>query len=1408
MGTEVDARRRQELRRYQHGAIVLAAGALLAGAALLPQGDELFLIHVKNRRLSQARALLAATPQQRLSSAAAVVAHQELYLLEGYVDEAVDELEAYASAHLRDAVAWRRLASVYADAQRPDEHLRAVEHLYRLEPDMALARRLLALYRRRGDEAAEAAMLRDVMAGDSWTSEDAVRRARLESALGRPSQAVEALDRLSARTPGAFDYAALELYASLLIDPPGLERLAETMQRLPIAREQPEVLAQLARVLNGWGRSDAAVALFDTPAGLDPPAERLAMRARAAIGTVEAPRVARELVSRDAERPLPSEPLEALLTLLLANDHYDGVEAVLANPLRLVDTGLAQLAIAHALSHGRRDVAQALIASVGDDSLTESPQVALELAVERGDEARAERWIAALDAGAAMSAAQHGAVAQLEDRLGYPARAFARLVPFVRNGSAPDWAAGDFADLGERLGRVQEAREHLARSPTVTHARAWARLTARAAEPESLVAWLAPGTRDRSDADALGDVYYALAQRRYLALALQAADELYRVRREPADAVRLGRALMAANRPAAALGPLRAVASTSEEARTAYEEALSAAQETGAPVDDELRRAFLAGLGDTNLSPERRAFLVSALHSAGERATLLPSLGLLARHDLDRWLSLLTDAAIAAHQPQVAIAIIGDSLVDPGGTLHLTTTGLRQQEERLQALMSLGASDQLLLPHLHHMATVVGGTWVYAYDERLARNGRSDDRIRLWTTIADSPNASAGDWRAAAIRLHDLGSRDTALVLAQRLADVSGPEDPDLHFLLQLWGPQTSDGQIAWLKARWSNGPEMERRGWWQHIVSRADRAQLRTAAEGPDPTRSLTTDEHRLLGRAALAHDLPDVAHAAFQDVLAATSDDREALRWLAAFAFYDGKTELARERLDAYFAAEGDDAEAWYQSAELSRQAGDRERADVELRRALARIASSDAGLATDVLHANILTRLGERARARQRFEAILRADPGRDHARADYVAALLGWGNLRRARAVLRAAPGDLLRTRRDGHEPTDDTSGFRRLALLDVQVLTQQGRYASALRALARLEARFPQDPDVLLARARFDAERGRPADADRHLAAARARAPERTDIVRLSQLRARERAPRASIETERRSITSAWDERSTRMTLDAPLRPYMPASLLIERRQVTASGTPDASRSTAQFDRDVSRLEVAVERPLTTASRLRTTLFGTSGGLGGGVSLSHSDVRGQLDVVVESGRPFWDLFEAAADDGRRSRVVATRQWRLRPDTSAWLHAGWHRYQLASGAREDTTVVSAGLVRTVRHSEPSITLQYGLDRETVRRRSTPVTTPGPARFELPPFDREVHLIGAIGRASLQRHWEVEGALGYTLDRLGGRGTFFTAKVTPRPGERLGVGVWVDRRQFTMGTSQQMFRAGVQLTMSVAP
>ncbi|NOT43062.1 MAG: hypothetical protein HOP14_00480, partial [Acidobacteria bacterium] len=109
---------RRALRRHQRGAFVIAGTAVVAAATLVPRGDELLLIHVRNRDIERARDVLGWATRRGASSAASVVAHGELYLLEGHVDEALQEMEAYVAAHADDVAAWRRLAALYANAQR------------------------------------------------------------------------------------------------------------------------------------------------------------------------------------------------------------------------------------------------------------------------------------------------------------------------------------------------------------------------------------------------------------------------------------------------------------------------------------------------------------------------------------------------------------------------------------------------------------------------------------------------------------------------------------------------------------------------------------------------------------------------------------------------------------------------------------------------------------------------------------------------------------------------------------------------------------------------------------------------------------------------------------------------------------------------------------------------------------------------------------------------------------------------------------------------------------------------------------------------------------------------------------------------------------------------------------------
>lgn len=1348
-------RHRAELRRYQYSAVVLAVLALALGAALLPRGDELLLIHVRNRDVARARAVLADATGHQVSTAASVVAHNELHLMEGRVDEALTQMQAYARAHPDDAGAWKRLARLYADAQRLDDQTRTVAHVYRLEPSPELARRLATLHRWSGDEAAECAVLGDLVAGGQATTEEHLRAARLFAALGDPAKALATLERLRHDAPGDFDYATLELYASLIVETGGVANLALKLEPLPIVQTAPEVVVALARAFTSWGQPEAAVSLFEPPGGGEVAPWRLATRARVATGTTEAGRTARGLTALDESRPLGPEPLAALVDLLLSLGDYDAVSSVLAHPARTADPRLVGLAIGHAVSHGARERAQALVARHGDAGLAESPLLALELAVERGDVSAARRWIDVTDRSAPTSD-QRAALAQFEARIGQPDRAYLRLEALVRSGEAPGWALTDMMRLAIEVNRVDQALHVLSGSPGTMGA--WARLAATADRSAAVEAWLVSPTVRDADADTLRDVYHLLADRGRMEAAIATAEQLYRRHGTASHALLLGQALLMAGRPADALAPLRASDASDAEARLAYETALVAAVREGADV------------------------------SASER--------------------------------ERAVAVVADRL------RGVPEPATEVRADVAYVLMEMHAPDAVLLPVLQRMALDAGGTWASAYDERLAAASRTAERVELWTSVGRSGAAAPEEQRRAAFRLVELGATGAAAAVFETLAADAGPEDVDLTQLLALWGPRADDRQIAWLVSRLRAATPADQPAWIDHIVraggAGAVTAMLAVLPADASPTLveawigahetagdrdrigdaiqqvllrpAPTSRELRVVGRVALAHELPVLASDAFGLLAEREPGDREAMRWLGALAFYDGRVGSARRWLEAYAASGGEQPDAFYQLGEMARADGDADRARHYFERARASVDTAEGTAATRALLANTLVRLDDRARAQAAFEAVLAEDPWLDHVRADYVGALLQWGDYPGAGVALDAG----RRIRRGDAA----SSGARRLDLLRVQWLTHEGRYGEALEVLDALAAVSPVDPDVLIARASFDEARGRAGAADEAYRQARQQAPQRDDLARLADQRTRERAPHTGIETEVRAISDGWDEQWRRATVNGRLAPDAPVSVTVEALRLSARYVRRADGLMGPLETDLGRFEATGAARVAANTLIGGALFGTGKGLGAGVRVIRDDLRGRTEVFAEGSRPFWEFLETAADDGRRDRVGVQRQWRLRADTAAWAYGAWHRYRLASGPRTDSAALTLGVVHTVRRAKPSLALQYGLDKEQ-RIDATVATSPEGVRvMPIPLQSREVHLFGAIARVSLAGGWEGEGTGGYTIDRLGGRGSFFTARLSPPAGARVGVALWAEHRLFAIATSQRVFRAGARI------
>ncbi|NOT45669.1 MAG: hypothetical protein HOP14_13790, partial [Acidobacteria bacterium] len=109
----------------------------------------------------------------------------------------------------------------------------------------------------------------------------------------------------------------------------------------------------------------------------------------------------------------------------------------------------------------------------------------------------------------------------------------------------------------------------------------------------------------------------------------------------------------------------------------------------------------------------------------------------------------------------------------------------------------------------------------------------------------------------------------------------------------------------------------------------------------------------------------------------------------------------------------------------------------------------------------------------------------------------------------------------------------------------------------------------------------------------------------------------------------------------------------------------------------------------------------------------------------------------------------------------------------------------------------------TLQYGLDKE--HRQSATLVGDGDVAFApIPLSSREVHLFGVVSRTQMGRLGELDASAGYTADRLGGRGAFLTARLTPRPAARAGLEVWLDRRLYTIVTTQRVLGTGARLAV----
>ncbi|WP_448189944.1 tetratricopeptide repeat protein [Azospirillum sp. sgz301742] len=1011
-------------------ALVLAFGVAIS-LLLIPRGGELALQRFRDQDFEPALAAYQARFEAGERGAGTVMPLTRLSLMDGNVERAIALMEAYVAREPNQLAGRELLGTLYQHAQRTGDYLDNLEAIARLKPSEDVFRELANTYGFHGDFDRQAEALKRLLAFRPDDFAAVVDLAQLLAARERLAEAAEVLSAADDRANGNIEYDGRVLLTSLLHD---LERTDEAFRRAGrwLAEDPPTyAILSLTGLMMEMGRPDYAhrlLAPFTERAMREPPLELMLIDLEIAQGRLE--EAQRQLRDWPVRKPVDDASLGRFIALAInAGLPRLALEQVRGRDPHLIPEWAVVGLVETAFRERDRAFLDRLIGELGDTFLAERPVLAGEIALARGDREGAARWAGRAAEDRDLTLSEHMAAVRLlvrADRREAAVAAFDRL--------APDAGAAD--DLLEELGLLFLDLDRAARGlawfearraarPSASADLGWVRLAARAGDAAAVARWL--DAHPTLDAGLLQDVANAAVERGAVPLALKAAERVQAQAPTPRSRLALANALVAAGRPAEALGHLRAL----RDGGGTEVEALYIAALAGAGQTDELARAVGARLASDAVSAADKDQLVQLLieHKAYREA--LPHLRERAETGGLEWLYAYADAAMKAGAGAELAAFLSEALERPG-------LDPKTRDAMAYALLD-AAGPAGALPMLKKFAdTAPAGPWEGLYRETLTKLGRKDELRRHLVARATDDRMPVPERRALAFSLLELGEKAAAEATFRKLAAGQGVDGPDVRQLLFLWGPRPGPAALDWLEARARAAKPAEQGAWFDKLAE-VGGAKRVAAALGPkaaagaadgalrgsyiealaaagkgaelaDAVRAALPDERepdklRRYARLAERERQMSVSAQAWRALLALRPDDGEALRQVGMLAYGDAKFADAERALGRFLATSDGDYEANYFMGEALVSQKRAKEAEPFQRRALAQVQAmgnrSDAVRQTE---ANLLHRLGRIDESAALFDKLLAARPTDRQLRADYAAMLIENRRLKEARHVL--------------------------------------------------------------------------------------------------------------------------------------------------------------------------------------------------------------------------------------------------------------------------------------------------------------------------------------------------------------------------------------------------------------------
>lgn len=881
---------------YLIAVLMVAAGVALS-LFLVPRSKELALQTFRDRDYEQARDAYVARYRLGERGADTIMPLVGLSMDVGDVAAAIGYLEEYVVLEPAQLDSREMLGALYKANEQMGEYLHNMEEIVRLRPTYDRVYELASYYRFYGRFAKLEKALRKMIDVRPDDQDSMLELAELLAARGARDEAIATLADFDDREEGRKTAVPTRaLLTALLVEKGAVDQAFARADRWLNDRSPTFEILELVNLLVAAGRSDLAYRLIKPYEARAAGEELLALAMadlETVLGRLDEARL--RLTAWAARGPAPDASLGRFIGLASnAGLGQLAFEAVRGRDLKLIPDwallGLADIAF----RNKERAFLDRAVAELGDGFLSERPLLAAEIALARDDNAAALRWVDAALGDRGLSVTDRLAAVRLLARAGALPRATAAFDQLPLSGALPDDALTELGSLFIDLQRAEAGFRWFAdrrrNRPSLAADLGWARLCARAGDPEDVLAWLR--NTPQVEGWILQDIATAAAERGAsepaAALALLAAERAYAMTHSDQAAVTLAGAYLVNNRAEDALGLVRPLLKWGgPSAEAVYVAALQALGRL-----EELAGYWAAKLATGLLDEQEADNVLYAMVANKSYKIVLPYLkaraearggdwlyayadasrGLggdaltdfiafidrtvddadMADDERERRLFLLTDvsrdaaaatlARLTDRVPTRWWATAADNLrqLDRNDDLAVMLerlverpdVGVAAREAMVFTLIDAGGALRAL-PAIARLADEIGGTWDVVYRENLTKLGMRDELRNYLVARAQRPDLTAEERRGLTFSLLEMGEKPAAQTLLTTLAAGQGPDGDDMRQLYFLWGPRPDAAALEWVERRARQAPTTTVKAAWLVKLTEFGAAERALAALG-----------------------------------------------------------------------------------------------------------------------------------------------------------------------------------------------------------------------------------------------------------------------------------------------------------------------------------------------------------------------------------------------------------------------------------------------------------------------------------------------------------------------------------------------------------------------------------------------